>query len=83
MCKRLIKEVLPGASGGEWGEVEERRKGEDSEQRLISSKPKPQPDPAGSSGMESTPHHLSQSKAKELSFHTSAPVIGKGCPVGA
>lgn len=46
------------------------------------SKPKPQQDPEGSSGVESTPWHLSQFKAKELGFHTSVPVIGKGCPVG-
>ena len=46
------------------------------------SKPKPQLDPEGSSGVESTPWYLPQFKAKKLGFRTSVPVIGKGCPVG-
>lgn len=64
MCKRLIKEMLPGASGGEWWEGEQTREGEDGKPRLISSKSKPQPDPAGSSGVGNTPRGLSQLKQR-------------------
>lgn len=43
-------------------------------------KSKPPPDPAGSSGVENMPQDLSQFKAKELGFHTYAPVVGKRFP---